>query len=321
MSKDMLQGSSLSTALKLSSLPRAPAANPPAVPVLSAPARQLGSGVASTLLATGLHHAPQPSLPASQHASLAQHNLGKAARLSQPGIGHQHSISSLPALPNQKQLNPFMDRQSSTPGQVQGIPQHSLFQQSLPQQLKAGIHMSSGLLQASRALPTAFSSHSNSGTVVPSQTSLIQPSLLLPWQQQAHTQAHIGLTQAAYGLNQQSHMPASSSFTSEGPNQASQLGPSAFKMDAHFLPDPTTQKLDLPPLMVKSEPGAVHDDCDGINEMTFDTPTAMQSGQGSAAMQFDASDHGLESLDFLGGADLSLDHPGALDFDPEDCMF
>ena len=319
----MLQGNGLSTALKLSSVPRASAASPSAVPVLSAPARQLGSGLASTLLATGLHHNPQVSLAASQHVSTAHHNLGKASGSSQPGIVRQHSIGSLPVFPNQHRPNPFVDRQSSTPGQLQGIPQHSAFQQGPSQQLKAGVPLSSGLLQPSGALPTAFSSHSSFSTVTPSQTSLTQPSLSLPWQQQqAHTHAQApGLTQAASGLSQQSHMPASSSFTLEGPNQANQLEPSAFKKNTHFLPDPVTHNIEVPPLTVKSEPGMGDHGCDGIDEMRLETPTAMHSGQGSAAMQFDAVDHGLESLDFLGGADLDLDHPGALDFDPEDCMF
>ncbi|KAL0041463.1 hypothetical protein WJX79_004319 [Trebouxia sp. C0005] len=45
------------------------------------------------------------------------------------------------------------------------------------------------------------------------------------------------------------------------------------------------------------------------------------SGQGNAAMQFDSSDHGLDSLDLLGGPDLNLDHDAELDFDPADCLF
>ena len=74
-------------------------------------------------------------------------------------------------------------------------------------------------------------------------------------------------------------------------------------------------------LAVKPEAAIEAMGCVAIDGMTLETPPAVQVDQGTAAMQFDKSDHGLESLAFLGDQDLDLDHSGALDFDPEDCMF
>ena len=49
-------------------------------------------------------------------------------------------------------------------------------------------------------------------------------------------------------------------------------------------------------------------------------PLDLGSGQNSEAMQFDAADHGLGSLDLLVDTDLDLDHQDELDFDPADCL-
>lgn len=79
----------------------------------------------------------------------------------------------------------------------------------------------------------------------------------------------------------------------------------------------------LPPASVKYEPHVENVGRNAIDTIGLETPTDVDSGsgQGSAAMEFDVSDHGLGSLDFLGDTGLDLDHSGALDFDPEDCMF
>lgn len=294
-------------------------------PGLHVPATQLGSGMVATMLATGLDHTPHLPFTASQ-PSIAQPGFGTASVLSQPGLARQHSAAShlsLPAASTQQHPNPFMGRQNSTPGQLQGISQQDIFQQGPSQQGKAAVHMSSGLLPQPGSLPAALSGNSSFTSLLPSQASVTQPALSLSWQQQTHAQT-LNILQAASLLGQHSHMPASSSGPiTDVPKSAGQLQTSAFQIDTHFLQDLVPANSGLVPSDVKSEPGIEAVGCDTIDHMSIETPAAGQSGsgQGSAALQFDVADHGLESLDFLGGTDLDLDHSGALDFDPDDCMF
>ena len=114
-------------------------------------------------------------------------------------------------------------------------------------------------------------------------------------------------------------MPAPSGFRGVTAQSAAQLQPSILRANSPFLQHKETQNLESPQASVKCESGVGKRGSSVTDTIGLETPRDVESGsgQGSAAMEFDASDHGLASLDFLG----DLDHSGALDLDPEDCMF
>lgn len=321
-----MQGNALSTSLKPpGSLSRAPAVNTSAAIGLTAPARQFGTGMVASMLATGLDHTPTPHLhpppSASQPSNIISRqaaHMGKASVLPHTAMLRQQSPTSHPIMPafaSQRSPNPFLDRQGCALGQPQGI-----FQQGLPQQ---AANMSSGLFSQPGSLPAALSGNSSFTSLPPSLASVAQPGLSVPWQHQSQTQAQtLGMMQAASMLSQQSHMPASSLFRGGVPQPPSKLQPTTLPGDNPFQQD-APLRLELPPPIVKPESDVENMGCNVIGNIGLETSTDVESGsgQGSAAMEFDVSDHGLGSLDFLGEAGLELDHSGALDFDPEDCMF
>ena len=330
-----LQGNALSTSLKPSGpLPTAPAVTTSAATGLAAPVRQFGTGMVASMLATGQDHSPSPHYtptPQLHHPPsasqppgiISQQALLKASVPPQSTMLRQHSASShliLPAFVSQRTPNPFLDRQGCALGQPPATAQQGIFQQVA--------HMSSGLFPQPGSLPAALSGNSSFTSLPSSLVSVPQPGLSLPWQHQSQTQAQpLGMMQAASMqaasmLTQQSRTPALTFRGGVSPSATKPLQPSMFTGGNPFLQD-KPPCYDLPLLSVKHESPVEDMERNVIDNIGLETPTDMDSGsgQGSAAMEFDVSDHGLGSLDFLGEAGLDLDHSGALDFDPEDCMF
>lgn len=281
------------------------------------PARQLGTGMISSMLATGQDptHTPKLPLTASQPlATIPRQALGATSTtlpyFSMLGSHSATSHPTPPAFSSQKHRSPFMDRQ--TPGHLQGFGRQGLLQQ--------GIFQQDAYMQQPGALPAALSSTSTLTALPPPQVSVAQPhGLSSPWQPQSHAQT----ARVAPPMSQRSHMPASSGLRGVEPQSALQLQAVIPQADNWFLQDFKTQRTVLPSSSVKSDCEIDRLKGGAIDTIGLKAPADVEcvSRQGSAAMEFDASDHGLGSLDFLGEAGLELDHPGALDFDPADCMF
>ena len=315
-----MQGTNLNAALKLPALPRATvtAAGPPsAVPPHSTPGRQLGSGLVVSMLAKGPDQVAgkmlQPGLP-------QQSFVRPTAVMQQPSMARQHSMPVLPCQQAQLTqlglqkglLQPYFGRQNLAgvlPGLgrqgsaslVQGIahPSTSLPQgitqqphlgagliQGIAQQPNMASHFSSGLLHQTGPEPAHNSSSSCFTPVFTSQLSSVPHA----WQQQQQQQQQI-LTA--------SHL---TSHMTQQPQQS--VMADALQAKHHGSSD---QASLLDSMDCMQSPGDV-----GLEST---------SGQGNAAMQFDSSDHGLDSLDLLAGSDLNLDHDTELDFDPADCLF
>ncbi len=318
-----MQGTSLNAALKLPALPRAAvtAVGPPsAVPPHSTPGRQLGSGLVVSMLAKG---ADQVAGKMLQPGLSQQSFVRPTAVIQQPSMAQQHSMPVLPCqqaqltqLGLQKGLvQPYFGRQNlagvlpglgrqGSAGLAQGIahlskslPQGITQQphlgaalaQGTAQQPNLASHFSSGLLQQTGVEPAHNSTSSSScfASVFTSQLSSVPPHT---WQQQQQQQQQI-LTA--------SHL---TSMMTQQPQQS--MIPDALQIKHHGSSD---QASLLDSMDCMQSPGDV-----GLEST---------SGQGNAAMQFDSSDHGLDSLDLLGGPDLNLDHDAELDFDPADCLF
>ena len=325
----VMQGNALSTSLQgPGSLSRAPAVNTSAATGLTAPARQFGTGMVASMLATGLDHATTPQLhppPSSSNAIARQAaHMGNAVVPPHCGMLRQHSATSHPIRPgfaSQESPHPFLDRQGCAQGQPQGTAQQGIFQQGLAQQ---AARMSSGLFQPG-PLPAVLSGNSSFTSLPPSLAPVTQPGVSMPWQHQSQSQTQaqtLSMMQAASMLSQQSHMPAALMFRGGVPQPPTKLPPSTPPGDNPSLQN-APACLELPLSSAKTESAFENMGCNMIDNIGLETSTDVESGsgQGSAAMEFDVSDHGLGSLDFLGEAGLDLDHPGALDFDPEDCMF
>lgn len=314
----MLQGSALNTSLKPPGpMLTAPAVSAPAATGLTAPARQFGTGMVASMLATGLDHTaipqlhppPSASQPPNMIARQAAH-LGKASVPPHLGMVRQHSTTTLAS---QHTPNPFLDRQGCVLGQPLGTAP-----QGLSQQATSGPFLQPG------SLPAALSGNSSFASLPPPLAPLTQPGMSLPWQHQSQTPAQtLGMMQAASLLSQQTLMPAPSRFRDGMPQPPAKVQLSTLPGDNPYLQDAPAH-FKFPPVSVKSECGFENMGCNVIDNIGLETPADVESGsgQGSAAMEFDVStDHGLGSLDFLGEAGLDLDHSGNLDFDPEDCMF
>jgi len=320
----MVQGTNLNAALKLPALPRATvtAVGPPsAVPPHSTPGRQLGSGLVVSMLAKGADQVAgkmlQPGFP-------QQSFVRPTAVMQQPSMARQHSMPVLPCqqaqltqLGLQKGLaQPYFGRQNlagvlpglgrqGSAGLAQGIAHHSkslpqgitqqphlaaALAQGIAQQPNMGSHFSSGLLHQT-GLESAHNSTSSSScftSLFTSQLSSVPPHA---WQQQQQQQQQQILTA--------SHLTSMMTQQPQQPMMADALQPK------HHGSSDQASLLDSMECM--QSPGDV-----GLEST---------SGQGNAAMQFDSSDHGLDSLDLLGGPDLNLDHDAELDFDPADCLF
>lgn len=278
----------------------------------------------ASMLATGQDHTPTPQLhhpPSAPHLSpsiMSRQALVKSSVPPQSTMLRQHSASSHPALPafvSQRTPNPFLDRQGCALGQPLGTAQQGIFQQVA--------HMSSGLFPQPGSLPAALSGNSSFTSLPSSLVSVPQPGLSLPWQHQSQTQAQTrGMMQAASMRSQQSHSPAVSFRGGVSPSATKLLQSSTLPGGNPFLQDKPAC-YEFPPSSAKCKPHVENMRRSVIDNIGLEIPADVDSGsgQGSAAMEFDVSDHGLGSLDFLGEAGLDLDHSGALDFDPEDCMF
>lgn len=323
-----MQGNALSTGLKApGSLSRAPAVNTSAATGLTTPARQFGTGMVASMLATGLDHTPtrqlQPPPSSSQPSNIIARqaaHMGKAVVPPHCGILRQHSANGHPIRPafaTQDSPHPFLGRQGCALGQLQGTAQQGLSQKAA--------HTSSGLFPQPGPLPAALSGNSSFTSSPASLASVTQPGVSVPWQHQSqsHTQAQtLGMMQAASMLSQQSHMPAALMIRGGVPQPTTKMQLPTPPGENPSLQD-APARLELPSSSVKTESDFENMGCNVIDDIGLETSTDVESGsgQGSAAMEFDVSDHGLGSLDFLGEAGLDLDHSGALDFDPEDCMF
>jgi len=272
----------------------------PAVPVLAAPDRQLGSGVVVSMLANATDPMSHLSGKAVQ-AGVTHQGFAKPATLlhqpSMPSMARQHSMPVLPCQqpqpgPRLQQQKGFFERQYSA-GIVPGLARQSsgALPQGIAQQPNLAMQFPSGLYATALAgANTNLSSSSSScfTSVFTSQPAAPQHGISHGWQQQQHT------------------------------------------MMASHMPSKVTPQLQhqLPTSMVHLEAGskghqgqaATLDSMECL-QSPMDVGVDSGSGQGSAAMEFDSADHGLGSLDLLVGADLSLDHPDALDFDPADCLF
>ncbi|KAL3162881.1 hypothetical protein ABBQ32_009330 [Trebouxia sp. C0010 RCD-2024] len=313
------QGNGLNKQLP-ASLIRAPAVTTPAVGGLTMPARQLGTGMASSMLATGLDRTHTPPLPLTASkppVTMPRQALGPTATtlpyFSMLGSHSATSRHTPPAFSSQNHSRPFMDRQTPTPGHLQGFGQQAPLQQ--------GIFQQDAYRQQPGSLLAALSSTSTFTSVPPPQVSVAQPhGLSLPWQPQTHAQT-AGVVPP---VSQLRHMPASPGLRGGEPQSGPQLQAVIPQADNRFLQNVQAHHTVLPSSSVRSEGEIDRLNCGAIDTIGLKTPADMEcvSGQGSAAMEFDASDHGLGSLDyFLGEAGLDLEHPGALDFDPADCMF
>ena len=322
----IVQGTNLNAALKLPALPRATvtAVGPPsAVPPHSTPGRQLGSGLVVSMLAKGADQMPQVPGKMLQPGLPQQSFVRPTAVMQQPSMARQHSMPVLPCqqaqltqLGLQKGLvQPYFERQNlagvlpglgrqGSAGLAQGIahlskslPQGITQQPNMAAALTQGIgqqpnmasHFSSGLLHQTGVEPAHNSTSSSSCF-----TSVFSPqlsSVLHAWQQQQQQQQQQILTA--------SHL---TSMMTQQPQQS--VMADALQPKHHGSSD---QASLLDSMDCMQSPGDV-----GLEST---------SGQGSAAMQFDSSDHGLDSLDLLGGPVLNLDHDAELDFDPADCLF
>ena len=313
-----MQGTNLNAALKLPALPRATVTAvgaPSAVPPHSTPGRQLGSGLVVSMLAKGADQVPgkmlQPGLP-------QQNFVRPTAVMQQPSVARQHSMPVLPCQQAQLTqlglqkglLQPYFGRQNlagslpglgrqGSAGLAQGIahPSTSLPQgitqqphlgagpiQGIAQQPNMASHFSSGLLHQTGPEP-AHNSTSSSSCFTPVFTSQLS-SVPHAWQQQQQILTASHLTSIMTQQPQQSMMADALQAKHHGSSDQASL---------------------LDSMDCMQSPGDV-----GLEST---------SGQGNAAMQFDSSDHGLDSLDLLAGSDLNLDHDTELDFDPADCLF
>ncbi|DBA84996.1 TPA: hypothetical protein ACH3X2_005734 [Trebouxia sp. C0005] len=323
-----LQGTNLNATLKLPALPRATvtAVGPPsAVPPHSTQGRQLGSGLVVSMLAKGADQVLQEPGKMLQPGLPQQRLVGPTAVMQQPGMARQHSMPVMPCqqaqltqLGLQKGLvQPYFGRQNSagvvpglgrqgSAGLAQGIiplskslPQGITQQPNLSAVLAQGIaqqphmasHFSSGLLHQTGVEPAHNSTSSSScfTSVFSSQLPSVPPA----WQQQQQQHQH------------QQQILTASHLTSMMTQQPQQSMMADALQPKHCGSSDQASLLDSMDCM--QSPGNV-----GLEST---------SGQGNAAMQFDSSDHGLDSLDLLGGPDLNLDHDAELDFDPADCLF
>jgi len=328
----IVQGTNLNAALKLPALPRAAATAvgpPSAMPPHSTPGRQLGSGLVVSMLAKGADQVAgkmlQPGFP-------QQSFVRPTAVMQQPSMARQHSMPVLPCqqaqltqLGLQKGLvQPYFGRQNlagvlpglgrqGSAGLAQGITHHSkslpqgitqqphlaaALAQGIAQQPNMASHFSSGLLHQTGLEPAHNSTSSSScfTSVFTSQLSSVPHA----WQQQQHQQQQ----QQQQQQHQQQMLTAShlTSMMTQQPQQSMMADALQAKQNGS-----SDQASLLDSMECMQSPGDV-----GLEST---------SGQGNAAMQFDSSDHGLDSLDLLGGPDLNLDHDAELDFDPADCLF
>ena len=123
------------------------------------------------------------------------------------------------------------------------------------------------------------------------------------WQQQQLSQLSLALNSTAANVGQQA-----SQVQLQQQQQQQQPPPMNCKVseDQFSLHEASYPELSLEAMQCLPSP----------TEMPLDSG----SGQNSEAMQFDAADHGLGSLDLLVDTDLDLDHQDELDFDPADCL-
>ena len=335
-----LQGSKLSAALKLPAFPRPVAAAVPrdAGTPQPSPARQLGSGLVVSMLAkscdtvptlTAGHVSPSPGYVSP--LGLAQQSIRRpASALQQPSMARQHSMPALPCQQAQHGLHqgftqPSFQRQNSTgvlpglgrqgsAGLLQGIAQQphlaalsqgisqqphlAALSQGIGQQPNLASHFSSGLLHQ---LPAQLGNSSNS--CFTSMFAAQPASMPYAWQQQPQQQPHQQPQQ-----QQQTQSVAATCMAPRVTQQTQQLMVAVQMGSEHYQPSGQASVVDSMGCMMPLSP---------VGRVVLNGA----SGQGSAAMQLDSSDHGLDGLDLLGGDDLSLDHDTELDFDPADCLF
>ena len=302
------QGGTLNAAMQLPAVPRTNNSMfTPSVSLHNAPGRQLGSGLVASMLAHGPDCASQMPAQASQVGMLQHSSVKTASLLPQPSMARQHSMPVLPCQPQQaQQQHSGFERPSSAevlPGRVgQGM---SVFPQGIAQQPSLAVARSQGLLQ-----------RPNLGTAL--QGSAQQPSLV--------SQPPSGLLHQTGLLPTNLSSSSSSCFTSFFPSQPAM--PSAWQQQKQTIASsylasvehqhPQTNSLHIGSAWSDVPCRTLDSECVVLNG---ERDLESGSSQGGAAMQFDSSDHALESLDLLTEGDLSLDHHDALDFDPADCLF
>ncbi|DBA94542.1 TPA: hypothetical protein ACH3X1_002127 [Trebouxia sp. C0004] len=316
-----LQGTNLNAALKLPSLPRATltAVGPPcAVPPHSTPGRQLGSGLVVSMLAKGADQVPQVPGKMLQPGLPQQSFVRPTAVIQQPSMAQQHSMPVLPC--QQAQL--------TQPGLQKGLVQPYFGQQNLAGVLPGlGRQGSAGLAQGiahlSKSLPQGITQQPHLAAALtqgvgqqPNMASQFSSGLLHQTGESAHNStsssscftsvftSQLSSVPHAWQQQQQQQILTASHLTSmmtQQPQQSTMAGALQPKHDGSLDQASLLDSMDC-----MQSPGDV-----GLEST---------SGQGSAAMQFDSSDHGLDTLDLLGGPGLNLDHDAELDFDP-DCLF